>query len=171
MCWCEQLHIDATHSDAVLHFVRRPVAISEHPDVGDDLCMTMDPHAAPTTTAWVRPLIAALVVISAALAAAATTVYLRGATARTHEVTGAVRCASGAPVRGVWVGNEVGGGDWAAWTADPGDPARATYTFTVRGDKYTVHIGCGGTKDAWGVECQSEYVRGESNDLLCQDQH
>jgi hypothetical protein len=132
--------------------------------------MTADRHGAPTTAAWVRwPLIGALVAASVALAAAAVTVVVREAAALHHDVTGTVHCASGAPIQGVWVGNEVGGGDWAAWTADPSDPARATYSFTVKGDRYTVHVGCGGTKDAWGVEGKSGYVAGAVNNFVCHD--
>jgi hypothetical protein len=106
--------------------------------------------------------------ISATLMTFGLLVYLRGALAEEHPVDGTVRCDSGAAVRGVWVGNEVGGGDWAHWDPSAEDPATASYRFTVRGDRYTVHVGCGGSAK-WAREGRSPYVDGRHNDFICYD--
>jgi hypothetical protein len=86
-----------------------------------------------------------------------------------RTVSGEVRCASGQPVTGVWVGEAGGGGDHASWRAEPSDPSRAKYRMKVKADEYEVHVGCGGTKEKWGEEPWSETVGGTRNDFLCYD--
>jgi len=116
-------------------------------------------------------LILAVIAVLGVLLVAAAVIRVLPAAAQLHEVSGTVHCASGSAVQGVWVKEGRGsGGGFAGWSPEPGDRSKAHYHHGIWSGSYAVHVGCGGTKDAWGIEVRSGFVSGHSNDFICYDQ-
>lgn len=86
------------------------------------------------------------------------------------RITGQVLCASGRPVVGVWVqAAHAADSRFAAWRGI-GDGASADWwTELPRNEKYSLHVGCGGTPDRWGSENKTGTVSGGHNSFNCDD--
>lgn len=90
--------------------------------------------------------------------------------AQPASVDGTVRCASGAPIQGIWIEGFSGGSGFAGLS--PGDRRSALVTYRYElpsGGKYQVHVGCGGTPVTWTLELRSRYVNPGTNHFLCHD--
>ncbi|MFC9795359.1 hypothetical protein ACFVJI_22265 [Streptomyces sp. NPDC127584] len=83
------------------------------------------------------------------------------------EASGELTCSSGSRVVGVWLqGTSVHG--WAEFrnTSD----GKAEYSYKVpRGERYSLHIGCGGTPEKWLVDPHTSEVDGTRNSFDCFD--
>lgn len=108
---------------------------------------------------------AALLVVGAALAF----VVKHLPTARVTPISGTVRCSSGAPITGVWVQEAVAEGDFAAWYHTTPDQREAYFSYGLRGKRYAVHVGCGGTPQHWLVNAKSGFVTGGPYAFVCRD--
>ena len=75
-----------------------------------------------------------------------------GAAPAPLTVTGAVQCAAGRNVVGVWVASTGAGSGWASWKDDPGRDDVAYYSRTITSAVavgVALHVGCGGTARKW----------------------
>jgi hypothetical protein len=90
---------------------------------------------------------------------------------RLHGVTGRVDCLSGRPVTGVWVQDLDSTSDskYAVKQIDPRTPSDIGYDADIRGDRYQLHVGCGGTLLTWAAKPWSVDVSGSTNDFVCYD--
>ena len=86
------------------------------------------------------------------------------------DVAGAVECASGAAVVGVWVAAETRPDRNSGWaTYETTGPATATYAYTLPfGGRFQLHVGCGGSENDWGSTSLTMFVSG-SQDFECRD--
>lgn len=125
---------------------------------------------------WLLVLIV-LDVVGVLIATAALVLVLTSASTRLEGrlagpvITGAVTCRSGANVVGVYIAatgitDEQG---FASW--DPGpEPGTASYVFTLPQPLiYSVHVGCGGTRQDWAVESRSSGHFGTTGSFFCFD--
>ncbi|MEV8375725.1 hypothetical protein AB0P21_23515 [Kribbella sp. NPDC056861] len=97
--------------------------------------------------------------------------FVRVVTRVPRQVTGTVRCMSGAQVQGIWVKEARGLGGFVDPKRDPADPSTARYVRELRGSRtYGVNVGCGGTWKKWEVESRSKFVSGTSHRFECHDQ-
>jgi len=87
---------------------------------------------------------------------------------RSVELTGLVRCASGAPVVGIWVEAAASGSGWAARSEAGTSEVQYRYTLPVAG-RYQLHVGCGGGEDDWDSSNFTPFVEGSPYTFLCQD--
>jgi hypothetical protein len=117
---------------------------------------------------WARN---AFTILSAALVVAAGVVlYARLPSFQTTTVSGTVRCSSGRAVQGVWIAEAQGAGGFASWSAESGDAALARYAFDIRGRRFAVHVGCGGSPERWQHEVRSDYVARTAVNFVCYDE-
>lgn len=65
------------------------------------------------------------------------------------NVSGTVRCLTGAPVVGVWVQSSGGGSKFASRWGLPGAASVSGYNATVNSGSVELHVGCGGTPAKW----------------------
>jgi hypothetical protein len=88
-----------------------------------------------------------------------------------RHVSGAVKCESGAAVTGIWVHDSAGGGYWAPFRSEePDTPSMVIFRYdNLRGEQYSLSVGCGGTPGRWGVQADSVEVAGASNSFVCYD--
>lgn len=88
-----------------------------------------------------------------------------------REISGEVTCTSGAPVSGVYVGDDYGGGDFATWDPVPGRASSATFSFRVRSRSYVVKVGCGrkAASGQWLTEIPSGPLDSSPVTLTCAD--
>ena len=87
-------------------------------------------------------------------------------------MTGAVQCAAGRNVVGVWVASTGAASGWASWKANPDrdDVAYYSRTITSAADVgIALHVGCGGSPAAWQTTPDSGVVSGTVNDFICYD--
>lgn len=84
-----------------------------------------------------------------------------------RDVSGQVRCQSGASVVGVWLVGDRGDGSWAR--VRPGTGSAVVFNGQARGDTYRVFAGCSGTPQQWGAEARSGYLGASDVKLLCDD--
>ena len=86
------------------------------------------------------------------------------------QVAGTVRCASGAPVQGVWIEGFSGGSSFANLSPDDRRSAEVSYAYTLPdGGKYQVRVGCGGTPGNWSKTVLSDYVDAGVHQFVCHD--
>lgn len=88
-----------------------------------------------------------------------------------NEVSGIVRCMSGAPVQGIYVKQARGSGSFANVDRDPTDPSVARFKSEVRGTRlYGVNVGCGPLNaDKWTETPNSNYERRGYHEFNCHD--
>ncbi|GAA3738167.1 hypothetical protein [Salinactinospora qingdaonensis] len=87
-------------------------------------------------------------------------------------IHGRLRCASTAPVVGIWVESSAGGNGWAQWRVREGDPSQVSFDYELRRrGAYTLHVGCGGTRTDWAATTRSPVVSRARVDMVCHDEH
>jgi hypothetical protein len=79
----------------------------------------------------------------------------------TNTVSGTVNCPTGLPVVGIWVNDGLSSGSgWASYSAAGSDGAAFKYTLPSDASLYDLHVGCGGTPQAWAFTYYSPVVSG-----------
>ncbi|MFF2519820.1 chitinase [Streptomyces sp. NPDC058086] len=86
------------------------------------------------------------------------------------RIAGQVRCESGNPIVGVWVQTSHSADSrFAAWRG-VGDGAKADWwTDIPENERYSLHIGCGGTPASWATENMTGWHSGPKNSFDCVD--
>jgi hypothetical protein len=89
-----------------------------------------------------------------------------------REVSGEARCSSGEQVQGVWV-KVVIGDQTTSGFADLRPPTAtrdaAAFSRTVKGTRYVLHVGCGGTRRQWELQAYSPTLEVSQTRLVCFD--
>ncbi|GGV74348.1 hypothetical protein GCM10010512_27570 [Streptomyces thermoviolaceus subsp. thermoviolaceus] len=87
-----------------------------------------------------------------------------------YHITGQVRCESGRPIVGVWVQTGTASDSrFAAWRG-LGDGSTADWwTDLPKNERYSLHIGCGGTPASWASENMTGTYTGPHNSFDCND--
>lgn len=122
-------------------------------------------RAAPTQRSWLGGL--GFVIMLALVGVLAFSMLSRPDGSSMAPVDGVVRCRSGAPVVGIWI----------AWDSSAGmfagiHPGGTSTGFTGRvppGKAYRLHVGCGGTAEAWLVTAYSEPMTVRESSHICDD--
>jgi hypothetical protein len=115
-----------------------------------------------TVEFWLsRLLVVALVGLTAVL-----TVTVPQTTDET--ITLDIHCVSGNPVVGVWIDAAEGGSGWAVRGAGESQFIRFTHELPF-GGAYSVHVGCGGSANRWGVAVWSTEAALLFRRLTCDD--
>lgn len=82
------------------------------------------------------------------------------------HISGSVSCTSGNAVVGMWVAARKGAG-FSPWQ---GDGATAAFWYTLpQRERYSLHVGCGGTPSSWQVATYSATVTTAVNHFACDD--
>ena len=105
---------------------------------------------------WMKALVAASILSVSGLGAVSSGV----ATAS----NGTVNCMNGSTVVGMWV--QVSGGT-SGWAARSGSGSAQNWSFNTQGKSYRVHVGCGGTPQAWASNVKSVYSATASRSFTC----
>ncbi|MCZ4610303.1 chitinase [Streptomyces sp. Lzd4kr] len=86
------------------------------------------------------------------------------------HTTGQVHCESGRSVVGIWVETQKSGDSrFAAWKA-LGDGSTADWWTDLPSDeRYSLHVGCGGTPEKWAGENRTGIYSGPHNSFDCYD--
>lgn len=95
--------------------------------------------------------------------------YLWPRTQPERVLTGSVMCTSGAPVVGIWVGQErswLYPGHWADRQTTNG---KTYYNSVVSTERYYLHVGCGGTPQNWKLSTTTGFITADRNNFVCQD--
>jgi len=88
----------------------------------------------------------------------------------TATVQGEVRCLSNSPLVGIWVVGTRSPSGYATWYTLAGDVSRVTFTYDLGfSGSYSLHVGCGGTKESWILTAKSGIVSGSGHIFLCND--
>lgn len=116
-------------------------------------------------TIWIL----AVCLVIMAVFAAGSWLYLWPRTLPEHPIGGSISCTSGAEITGVWVAPEyswLNSGHWADRQTVNG---KVYYSSAVNTERYSLHIGCGGTPQKWLLSTTTGFVSGDRNDFSCQD--
>jgi hypothetical protein len=91
--------------------------------------------------------------------------------AQSGFTSGEVHCESGAKVVGVWVqADNSDDSHFAAWKPIFNQESSADWSTTIPGgEKYSLHVGCGGTPASWGAEIRTDTVTGSGSAFNCND--
>ena len=85
-----------------------------------------------------------------------------------YQISGTISCLSGQSVEGVWVQAAQGSG-YSPWQGT-GDGSTARYWYTLPSEtSFSLHVGCGGTPDTWGISVSTPLVPGPVADFMCHD--
>jgi hypothetical protein len=95
--------------------------------------------------------------------------WLHSSSSEPVVLQGQVTCRSGASVAGVWIQTETGTNSGWASTRPTGSDA-AGYEYVVPANaKYSVHVGCGGTRAKWANEDRSAFFTPSGRSFVCDD--
>jgi hypothetical protein len=107
----------------------------------------------------------------AVVAVTATALYVTLPVPSPVELSGQVRCTSGARVVGVWIEAPKGDAGWAETTTASTGQSQTAYRHRLRygAHSYSLHVGCGGNAQDWAVGTKSPYVHYKNHDFQCND--
>lgn len=120
----------------------------------------------PQQAGWWLPylLLTALIVTWVVLA-------MTAPVADNRQLTVDVTCTSGNPAVGAWVESSTGGSWWAE-NGEPGTSVARRFVFKQAfSGSYRVDVGCGGTRELWGVPASSADGSAPYRRLTCDDLH